>query len=111
MYASIILHKLWLSEKFLYNILYGQKSVLGLRLMKSKTIIEILAMKLYIRDMRKWSRIVSVIFFIDKKIFIFHSLNKQLSILSLYKNYLYWSWNNEIYNHIRKRKIAINNEI
>ena len=52
-YKEPILVKMGLSRKFLWTILYTRKSILGIGLMKPSTIIDILKLKLYIRNKQK----------------------------------------------------------
>ena len=53
----VILKKFGLSEKFPCEILYTRKSALGVGLIAPRTIIDILALKLYIRNKRADNRV------------------------------------------------------
>lgn len=48
-----MLKKLYLSEKFLHRIIYTEKSILGLKLMRPNNIIAMLANKLYLSNIRR----------------------------------------------------------
>ena len=60
-YKQMILWKLRLSKKFPRRILYVRKSVLGIGIMKPSTIVDTLALKLYISYKRQGSRILKLI--------------------------------------------------
>ena len=49
-YKEIILHKLGYSVKFPRRVLYIRRNTLGIGLIRLKTVIETLALKLYIRQ-------------------------------------------------------------
>jgi len=56
-YEPTILQKLRLSKNFPSRILYARKSTLGIGIMKLSTIVDTLALKLYIGYKRQSSRI------------------------------------------------------
>jgi len=58
---SILLKKLGLSKKIPRKILYAQKSELGVGILKSTTIVAILALKLYLGYKRNKDRISNII--------------------------------------------------
>ena len=47
-YKLVVLNKLGFSKKFLYHVLYAQKTILGIGLIKLLIVIAILALKLCI---------------------------------------------------------------
>ena len=61
MYQEMIVRKLGLGSKFLRELLYVQQDRLRIELIKSKTTVAILAYKLYIRNIRAWSKIAKLI--------------------------------------------------
>ena len=73
MYKETISSKIGLRKKFPRLILYTKQNVVGLGLISPKTVITILAMKLYIGNKRERIRIGNMINIIDKIIFIENS--------------------------------------
>ena len=55
-YEPVILRKLGLSENFPRSVLYSRKTALGVGLLAPTTIIDVLAMKLYLRYQRAKDR-------------------------------------------------------
>jgi len=63
-YKPVILRKLGLSITFPRNVLYARKSVLGVRLISPSTIIDILALKLYVgynRDKNEVAKTIKIL--------------------------------------------------
>ena len=60
-YESVILNKMGLSIKFPRKVLYARKSALGVGLMAPRTIMSILALKLYVSHQRGETRVSKMI--------------------------------------------------
>ena len=82
-YEPTILQKLGLSQKFSHKILYTRKSALGIGILKPSTIVDTLAIKLYIGHKQQKSRIAALIQVNKEEATIQYSIyNHPITILS-----------------------------
>ena len=75
-YEVPILKKIGLSAKFPRQILYARKAALGVGIMKPSTIINTLAIKLYIGHQRKKSRLAIFMNINEEILFLNNGVNK-----------------------------------
>ena len=77
-YEPVILQKLGLSENFLRAVLYSRKTALGVGLLAPRTIIDMLAMKLYLEYQRAKDRTSLLIQIIEVNVHVQYRYSKSI---------------------------------
>jgi len=108
-YEPVILRKLQLSEKFPRNVLYMRNGALGIGLLKPKTIVDSLSLKLYVGHQRARTRISNMIQINEDNARL--SYGYANSILETDRS---WkpnqiSWSDEIQQKLQKRNMELIN--
>jgi hypothetical protein len=108
-YEPVILRKMGLSEKFPRAVLYSRQTALGVGLMSPKTIIDSLALKLYVGHQRYRSELSKMIRINEENARYFYGYSRQLADIE--DNY--WpettTWSDEIYKALADRNLKIIN--
>ena len=113
-----MINKLRLSEKFLRRILYARHDAIGIGLIRPKTAINTLVIKLYISYQRANSTISNMTQAINQQVYLEKGLNinKQQSIeqdVGVWIEYVHNTaskWNIKIVNQIEYKNIIIKNK-
>ena len=109
-YEESILKKIGLSAKFPRQILYARKSALGVGIMRPSTIVNTLAIKLYIRHQQKKSRLASFININEENSFIDNGINKDPIKTPHNKRFWEYTWSDEITEYLQKRDLEVINQ-
>ena len=108
-YEPVILRKMRLSEKLPRSILYARKSSLGVGLISPTTIIDVLALKLYIGHNRLESEVSKIIKINEENTRLQYSyLTSVLEMNREWKPNII-TWSNEIQEMLRKRNLKFIN--
>ena len=104
-YEPVILRKLGLSIKFPSNILYARKSMLGVKLMSPSTIMDILALKLYIGYNRGESEVAKIIKILEENAWLQYGYSGYILETSRDKKPKQLIWSNKIQQMLEKRNL------
>ena len=110
-YETVILNKMGLSQKFLLKALYARKLALGVGLMSPSTILNILALKLYVSHKRGETEVSKMIRINEENISLYYGFSKSAIDPSLDWKPVINSWSDEIRLMLRSRKLEIVNRI
>jgi len=110
-YESVILNKLGLSVKFPRKVLYARKSALGVGLMAPRTIMSVLALKLYLSHQRGETRISRLININEDNARLYYGFAASIIDSKLEWNPGKCSWSDEIRLMLRSRNLEIINRI
>ena len=106
---KVILRKLGLSERFPRDMLYSRKTALGVGIMKPSTIIDILALKLYVGHKRSNDRIAKIIRINEEEASYQNGFNENVIKTPRNLKLKERIWSDDIGEKLEKRMIEIVN--
>ena len=110
-YESVILNKMGLSIKFPRKVLYARKSALGVGLMAPRTIMSILALKLYVSYQRGETRVSKMININEDNIRLHYGFKTSVIDSNLEWNPSVQTWSDEIRLILRSRQLEVINRV
>ena len=110
-YESVLLHKMGLSKKFPRKVLYARKSALGVGLMAPRTIMNVLALKLYVGHMRGELRVSKMIKINEDNVRFYYGFSAEVIDPRLEWNPAVMTWSNEIRLMLKSRRMQLINRI
>ena len=110
-YEPVILRKLGLSKNFPRSVLYSRKTALGVGLMAPKTIMDGLALKLYLGHQRSEDRISKIIQIIEDNASTQYGYGKSVMEVNKDVKPSTITWSDEIQDKMMKRGIILENRI
>ena len=108
-YEPVILKKMGLSEKFPRSALYSRKTALGVGLMAPNTIMNALALKLYLGHNRSNSALSKVIKINEENARLFYGCSGHILDVDLNIKPKRITWSDEIQHMLSNRKLSICN--
>ena len=110
-YEPVILRKLGLSENFPRAVLYSRKIALGVGLLVPRTIINMLAIKLYLRHQRAKDKTSVLIQIIKDNARVQYGYFKSIIKTDRIVKPTRITWSNKIQQKLSRRKIEIINRV
>jgi len=110
-YEPILLKKMRLSEKFPRSVLYSRKTAMGIGLLAPRTIVDILALKLYVGHQRMNSKVAKIIQINEDNARLSYGYSR--SVLETKRSHKPKQviWSDEIQAKLDRRRLKIENRL